>query len=449
MPRSLNTSALMKPLVVLALPGMYLFYKYNQYKRQQQEQDRRKVTERELAHLNHKIDKLLCKLEENEPEMATSQEDECVICVNARATMQTYPCGHRVVCRKCFVKTIQMAVSQRLLPLRCVICRSKILRLKQSSSGRSGSGVSTSGTILMPTSASQYSMMSPGGSHGNQWAVPNSASLFSMTSGSSSFSGMSSVSSATTSSQGSGKSLLSSNSGSIKSGPGKLGYRQPTGALKKSQAQAMKLRVQEIKEPRISSAGTSGASTSQGTTAKERSASPLGINGKRGLGSQVNAPASAPPRLPPIKEFQRDYRASKERASRDKATSASTRIRCAQKIVTQLEATPPIASCALPHSSKKAVASSSTSYFRSLSPVKMCKKEKRKEEKKRLKEEKKRAAEAAEAAAAAASSAREKEKEKKADAKSKKDDGNESGKGKKKEEKQGKKDKEKKEGKKD
>lgn len=35
------------------------------------------------------------------------------------------------VCRRCFVKTIQMAVSQRLLPLRCVICRAKILRLKQ------------------------------------------------------------------------------------------------------------------------------------------------------------------------------------------------------------------------------------------------------------------------------------------------------------------------------
>ena len=33
--------------------------------------------------------------------------------------------------RRCFVKTIQMAVSQRLLPLRCVICRAKILRLKQ------------------------------------------------------------------------------------------------------------------------------------------------------------------------------------------------------------------------------------------------------------------------------------------------------------------------------
>lgn len=99
---------------------------------------------------------------------------QCVICVNARATMQTFPCGHRVVCRKCFVKTIQMAVSQRLLPLRCVICRSKILRLKQ--------GVS--GGVVLPTSASQYCMGS-----GGKWEVPASASLYSMSSGSSSLSG--------------------------------------------------------------------------------------------------------------------------------------------------------------------------------------------------------------------------------------------------------------------
>ncbi len=46
--------------------------------------------------------------------------------------MQTYPCGHRVVCRKCFVKTIQAAVSQRCLPLKCVVCRTRILKLKQS-----------------------------------------------------------------------------------------------------------------------------------------------------------------------------------------------------------------------------------------------------------------------------------------------------------------------------
>lgn len=57
---------------------------------------------------------------------------QCVICMSAKATMQTQPCGHRVVCRRCFVKTIQTAVAQRVLPLRCVVCRTKILKLKQS-----------------------------------------------------------------------------------------------------------------------------------------------------------------------------------------------------------------------------------------------------------------------------------------------------------------------------
>ena len=45
--------------------------------------------------------------------------------------METYPCRHCVVCRRCFIKTIQAAVAHRSLPLRCVICRSKILSLKQ------------------------------------------------------------------------------------------------------------------------------------------------------------------------------------------------------------------------------------------------------------------------------------------------------------------------------
>ncbi|KOX79577.1 hypothetical protein WN51_02843 [Melipona quadrifasciata] len=48
-------ASLMKPLVVLALPGMYLFYKYSQYRREQRELSRRRVTERELQHLHHKI----------------------------------------------------------------------------------------------------------------------------------------------------------------------------------------------------------------------------------------------------------------------------------------------------------------------------------------------------------------------------------------------------------
>ncbi|XP_039280334.1 serine-rich adhesin for platelets [Nilaparvata lugens] len=312
MPRNLSSSAFMKPFVVLALPGMYLFYKYNQYKRQQQEQNRRKVTERELAHLNHKIDKLLTKLDENEPEVATSQEDECVICVNAKATMQTSPCGHRVVCRKCFVKTIQMAVSQRLLPLRCVICRAKILRLKH-----------TSSAWLVPPSASHYSFSSSASAH-SAHSVPNSESLYSMTSGSSSFSGVSTVSSATNSSAGSGIGL-------DKNFRSKIQYpRQPTsGAFRRSQTQAMKYRLQEYKEP-----------------------------------LRPDCQEKVPNRLPPIQEFQREFRAGKERSA-----STSTRIRCAQKIVTQLEtsAHPSNTSYSSSSSSNHASssASSSSNYFRS------------------------------------------------------------------------------------
>ncbi len=44
-----------KPLGVLAMPGLYLVYKYNQFKRQQQENNRRKLAERELNNLNNKI----------------------------------------------------------------------------------------------------------------------------------------------------------------------------------------------------------------------------------------------------------------------------------------------------------------------------------------------------------------------------------------------------------
>lgn len=66
---------------------------------------------------------------------------QCVICVNSKATMQTWPCGHQVVCRKCLVRTIQIAVSRRSLPLRCVVCRARVLRLKRSSDPRATSTV--------------------------------------------------------------------------------------------------------------------------------------------------------------------------------------------------------------------------------------------------------------------------------------------------------------------
>ncbi|KAB0794161.1 hypothetical protein PPYR_13781 [Photinus pyralis] len=261
MPQGPATNPFMKPFVVLALPGMYLFYKYNQYRRRKKENAKRRLTERELQHLNNKIDKLLNKLEESEPELATCPEEECVICINAKATMQTAPCGHQVVCRKCFVKTIQIAVSQRLLPLRCVICRAKILRLK-------------TGPIL-PTSASGYSVNSRSSS------VPQSDSLYSVSSGGSSVSS---------------SSCASDSSGSCCGGHCLGAYpRQPiTGALRRSQQHAMKIKLQEYCHP-------------------ER--------------SNIN-------RLPPIKESP--YSGSPCHSS----APPSTRIRCAQKIVTQLETVP-------------------------------------------------------------------------------------------------------------
>jgi len=56
---------------------------------------------------------------------------QCVVCLSATATMQTFPCGHRVTCPRCFVRTIQTAISDRNLLLRCVVCRARILTLNR------------------------------------------------------------------------------------------------------------------------------------------------------------------------------------------------------------------------------------------------------------------------------------------------------------------------------
>ncbi|KAF7267049.1 hypothetical protein GWI33_019654 [Rhynchophorus ferrugineus] len=210
-------------------------------------------------------DKLLSKLEESEPELATCQEEECVICIHAKATMQTSPCGHQVVCRKCFVKTIQIAVSQRLLPLRCVICRAKILRLKTGP--------------MFPTSASGYSMASRTSS------VPASDSLYSVSSGGSSVS-----SSSSGSSDGGQLKGVEHVHGSCCKGRcvGGAYPRQPsTGAIRRSQKQEMKMTLKDYCRPEK---------------------------------NHIN-------RLPPIREASPLH----------SVPPASTRIRCAQKIVTQLE----------------------------------------------------------------------------------------------------------------
>lgn len=120
------------------------------------ESAKKRVTERELKHLNSKVGKLLNKIDDNELELATSQTDQCLQCKSARATMQTLPCGHCIVCRKCFVRSIQEAVLQRALPLRCMLCRERILNLNQPSG-------SCRPPPRLPQSVSQYSVASSEG----------------------------------------------------------------------------------------------------------------------------------------------------------------------------------------------------------------------------------------------------------------------------------------------
>lgn len=131
---------------------------------------KRSKAEKELHHLSYKIEKLLANLDEDQQNDANfTGGDECVICMSAKATMQTQPCGHRVVCRLCFVKTIQTAVAQRVLPLRCVVCRTKILKLKQSppaSSSSSSAATPARSRCLTQARATRHSGNTTGGGGG-------------------------------------------------------------------------------------------------------------------------------------------------------------------------------------------------------------------------------------------------------------------------------------------
>ncbi|XP_022168113.1 uncharacterized protein LOC111032181 [Myzus persicae] len=124
-----------------------------------------RYAESQLRNLNTKIDKLLNKLDEKEQDEAKTPEEECVICVNSKATMQTWPCGHRVVCRKCLVRTIQIAVSRRSLPLRCVVCRARVLRLKRSSDPRAASTVATAAAAAAASDSGREGATTTGRSH--------------------------------------------------------------------------------------------------------------------------------------------------------------------------------------------------------------------------------------------------------------------------------------------
>ncbi|XP_071476268.1 uncharacterized protein [Diadema setosum] len=128
-------------LTLAATPALYLLYRLHEFKQRCKDRNsaasipstERHITEKDLVILNRKIEKLLRKLDKyDRAETFPTKDEECVVCLTRQAVICTYPCAHRVICRKCFVKTIQVALSQRLLPLRCVVCRTKIQHLDQS-----------------------------------------------------------------------------------------------------------------------------------------------------------------------------------------------------------------------------------------------------------------------------------------------------------------------------
>lgn len=119
---------------VAAASGACLLYLYYMYKKRQVRENlaglefRRRRVEK-LVELRDKLEQLLGTLDNFEAEPPESEDDECIVCNSAKAIIQTYPCKHRVLCRRCFVKTLQVAVNDLNLPLKCVICRTRIQTL--------------------------------------------------------------------------------------------------------------------------------------------------------------------------------------------------------------------------------------------------------------------------------------------------------------------------------
>ncbi len=129
---------------------------------------------------------------------------QCAVCCQSRSVMQVAPCGHQALCRLCFVRNIQEAVASRDLPLKCLICGTKIIRVKNNARGPgSGNehpvhvGLGAIRSSRPPRSVSGYSLCAsseaeaeaaagqklPGGSNSRHPSLAQSASSYSMSSG--------------------------------------------------------------------------------------------------------------------------------------------------------------------------------------------------------------------------------------------------------------------------
>lgn len=196
--------------------------KYEKLQTDDPEKRRIEATQEEINRLNLKIDKLVTSMSREDLDPATGPDDGCVVCCHSRAVMQVAPCGHQAQCRLCFVHNIQDAVANRNLPLRCLICGSKIIRVKNNTKGGNGLdhpvhvglGARLNGVRKIPKSVSGYSLCATNDfdEQPRHPSIAQSASSYSMTSGLSSMSSSSYESTRSVKSAGSVRSNASQRS---------------------------------------------------------------------------------------------------------------------------------------------------------------------------------------------------------------------------------------------
>lgn len=116
--------------------------------------------------------------------------------------MQVAPCGHQCQCRLCFVHTIKQAVASRDLPLKCLICNAKILKVKNNAklvvvhqqpphhqtitkenTIQNYDHDPTNAASLLPKSVSGYSIIADNEKESSAAGMAHSASNYSMSSG--------------------------------------------------------------------------------------------------------------------------------------------------------------------------------------------------------------------------------------------------------------------------
>ncbi|KAE9415305.1 hypothetical protein Angca_000026 [Angiostrongylus cantonensis] len=74
------------------------------------------------------IDKYLA--EEGAEQEISFDDDVCCVCLSRVASVHAYPCGHRISCRLCATIMLKASVKAQEKYFRCIICRSKVYRLR-------------------------------------------------------------------------------------------------------------------------------------------------------------------------------------------------------------------------------------------------------------------------------------------------------------------------------